>query len=75
MAAIRWYGTGARLNFPMGNAISAIHWQRGHQGVIRETFYEDDQARNSRTPDDKPPAGNDTLGKGVSNAVLQVREP
>ena len=42
MAAIRWYGTGARLNFPMGNAIAAIYWKRGHQGVIRETFYEDE---------------------------------
>lgn len=44
MAAIRWYGTGARLGFPMGNAIAAIHWQRGHQGIIRESFYEDGAA-------------------------------
>lgn len=42
MVAIRWYGTGARLNFPMGNAIAAIHWRRGHQGTIIETFYEDE---------------------------------
>jgi hypothetical protein len=49
MAAIRWYGTGAKLDFPMGNAIAAIHWQRGHQGVIRETFYEDEaRARGVR---------------------------
>ncbi len=41
MAALRWYGTGARLDFPMGNAIAAIHWKRGHSGVILETFYED----------------------------------
>jgi hypothetical protein len=42
MVAIRWYGTGSRLNFPMGNAIAAIHWQRGQQGTITETFYEDE---------------------------------
>jgi hypothetical protein len=42
MAAIRWYGTGARLDFPMGNAIAAIHWKRGHKGIILETFYEDE---------------------------------
>jgi hypothetical protein len=42
MAAIRWYGTGSRLAFPMGNAIAAIHWKRGHQGIIQETFYEDE---------------------------------
>ena len=43
MAAIRWYGTGSRLNFPMGNAIAAIHWKQGHFGIIRESFYEDEQ--------------------------------
>ena len=42
IAEIRWYGTGARLNFPMGNAISAIHWRKGWRGCIRETFYEDE---------------------------------
>lgn len=44
VAAIRWYGTGARLGFPMGNAIAAIHWKQHHQGTIRETFYEDELA-------------------------------
>lgn len=48
MAAIRWYGTGARLDFPMGNAISAIHWKRGHSGSIRETFYEDERLTLTR---------------------------
>lgn len=43
MAAIRWYGTGTRLNFPMGNAIAAIHWKRGHFGTITESFYEDER--------------------------------
>lgn len=42
MAEIRWYGTGARLKFPMGNAIAAVRWERGHSGSIRETFYEDE---------------------------------
>lgn len=44
MAAIRWYGTGNTLNFPMGNAIAALHWKRGHDSkTITETFYEDEQ--------------------------------
>jgi hypothetical protein len=29
---IRLYGTGGNLGFPMGNAIGAIHWQRGYRG-------------------------------------------
>ena len=45
MFAIRWYGTGSRLNFPMGNAIAAIHWKRGCSGVIRETFFEDETTK------------------------------
>ncbi|AMX93660.1 MULTISPECIES: hypothetical protein [Mesorhizobium] len=37
---IRWYGTGSKLGFPMGNAIAAFHWQRGdNSGQITETFY------------------------------------
>ena len=32
MVAIRVYGTGARLGFPMGNACGAIHFQRGYRG-------------------------------------------
>lgn len=47
IAAIRWYGTGTTLGFPMGNAISAIHWKRGHFGAIKETFYEDDARSHS----------------------------
>lgn len=44
IAEIRWYGTGSVLDFPMGNAISAIHWKRGHfDGIIRETYFEDEQ--------------------------------
>jgi hypothetical protein len=44
MKHIRWYGTGNKLGFPMGNAIAAIHWQRGWSGLCNESFYEDDQA-------------------------------
>ena len=56
MAAIRWYGTGSRLDFPMGNAIAAIHWKRGHSGNIRETFYEDEQLSLSQTQPKTQPA-------------------
>jgi hypothetical protein len=54
MAAIRWYGTGARLNFPMGNAIAAIHWKRGHSGSIAETFYEDEASPLSPSHSETP---------------------
>lgn len=42
MREIRWYGTGSRLGFPMGNAIAAVYWQRGYVGPTRQTFYEDE---------------------------------
>lgn len=38
---IRWYGTGTRLDFPMGNGIGAVYWQRGYRGSMRQTFYEE----------------------------------
>jgi hypothetical protein len=45
LAEMRWYGGGARLNFPMGNPIAAFYWKRGHNsGLIRETHYEDEAA-------------------------------
>lgn len=44
LVEIRWYGTGSKLGFPMGNAIAAFHWRRGHNGDMRHTFYEDDVA-------------------------------
>lgn len=47
MAEIRWYGTGGGLGFPMGNAIAAIHWRRGHYGPIHQTFYEDEGRRKA----------------------------
>lgn len=37
---IRHYGTGARLGFPMGNAIGALHIQRGYAGPMSTSFYE-----------------------------------
>jgi hypothetical protein len=40
MCEIRWYGTGSKLGFPMGNGIAAIHWSRGYSGPIAETFYD-----------------------------------
>jgi hypothetical protein len=42
MKNMRWYGTGNKLGFPMGNAIVAIHWQRGWNGMCRESFYEEE---------------------------------
>lgn len=38
---IRWYGTGGKLGFPMGNAIGAVHWKRDYNGAMHETFYGD----------------------------------
>jgi hypothetical protein len=35
---IRCYGTGGSLGFPMGNAIGAMHVQRGYRGDTRFSF-------------------------------------
>lgn len=45
MKEIRWYGGGARLGFPMGNAIAAVHWKRGYVGPTTQSFYEDRSVR------------------------------
>jgi hypothetical protein len=37
---IRNYGGGARLGFPMGNAIGAMHCRRGYRGDTRVSFAE-----------------------------------
>ena len=42
MKEIRWYGGGARLGFPMGNAIAVVHWRRRYVGPTAQSFYEDD---------------------------------
>ena len=39
MKQVRFYGTGAQLNFPMGNPIAAIHFQRGYHGPTEWTWY------------------------------------
>lgn len=41
IVAIRIYGTGGRLGFPMGNAIGAFHIQRGYAGDTTFSFYEE----------------------------------
>lgn len=41
---IRFYGTGNRLGFPMGNAICAIQISRGYPGAITVSFYGDEGA-------------------------------
>lgn len=42
MRNIRWYGTGSKLGFPMGNAIAAVHWSKGYAGPTTQTFVEDE---------------------------------
>jgi len=37
---MRVYGTGGRLNFPMGNAVGAIHARRGYRGATVMSFYD-----------------------------------
>lgn len=39
--AMRLYGTGGRLGFPMGNAVGAMHIVRGHLADATVTFYDD----------------------------------
>lgn len=38
---IRWYGTGAKLKFPMGNAIGAVHIRKNYKESLVQSFYED----------------------------------
>jgi hypothetical protein len=40
IAAIRVYGTGGRLGFPMGNAVGAFHIARGYRGDTAITLYD-----------------------------------
>ena len=39
---IRWYGTGSKFGFPMGNGIGAVYWKRNYKGNIKESFYDTD---------------------------------
>jgi hypothetical protein len=38
MPEIRLYGTGGTLGFPMGNAVGAIHCQRGYSGPTQWSY-------------------------------------
>jgi len=42
MKHVRVYGTGGKLGFPMGNAIIALHIQRGYRGDTGFSFYQED---------------------------------
>lgn len=39
MKHVRLYGTGNKLKFPMGNAIGAVHFQRGYWGATSWSWY------------------------------------
>jgi hypothetical protein len=41
ICAIRVYGTGGLLNFPMGNAVGAMHIQRGYRGDTNWTLHQE----------------------------------
>lgn len=41
MRAVRVYGTGNLLGFPMGNCIVAIHVQKGYRGQTAFSFYKE----------------------------------
>lgn len=53
---IRCYGTGGRLGFPMGNAIGALHAQRGYWGPTTFSFYDALAAGPADEPDQLVPA-------------------
>lgn len=36
---IRWYGSGGKLGFPMGNGIGAVYYKKEYIGPIYESFY------------------------------------
>lgn len=37
---IRVYGTGGRLNFPLGNTVGVVHWSRSYGGDTSWSWYE-----------------------------------
>ncbi len=39
LAHIRHYGTGNKLGWPLGNAIGALHYQKGYTGPIHQSDY------------------------------------
>lgn len=38
---IRLYGTGGKLNFPMGNAVAAFHIEKGYRGPTEFSFFQE----------------------------------
>jgi len=40
LIAIRVYGTGAQMGFPIGYAVAAVHYQRGYTGATMITMHE-----------------------------------
>ena len=50
LRALRVYGTGGRLGFPMGNAIGAVYWQRGYTGFAEFSFYATADAEEAERP-------------------------
>ena len=50
IAAVRCYGPGARLGFPIGYAIGAIHYQKDYRGDIRFTIAEHSTSEPLRPP-------------------------
>lgn len=47
IAAIRLYGTGGSLGFPMGNAVGAVHVQRGYRDEVRGAVITDATDRDA----------------------------
>lgn len=37
---IRWYGTGGKLGFPMGNGVGAVYWKKNFFGDMKTSYYE-----------------------------------
>lgn len=48
---IRVYGTGALLDFPMGNAVGAVHFGRGYRGDTSWSWYQEGREGGRRPLD------------------------
>jgi len=40
LQTLRWYDSGGRIGFPMGNPVAALHWRRSYSGPINVSFWE-----------------------------------
>jgi hypothetical protein len=47
---VRVYGTGSRLGFPMGNAVGAMHFERGYWGATSWSWYRHSAPNNQFQP-------------------------